>query len=172
MSFRVLALRADPDCPVCGEHPRIRELADATEACATAPIDLTRPSATEEDHRSTDPAAAPQDPENNLPDSIGVRELHARLRGERPHPVVLDVRTSEEWSICRIDGACLIPLHELPARLGELDAGREIVVYCHSGRRSAGAVRFLRERGFDGARNLSGGIDAWSIEVDPAVPRY
>lgn len=84
---------------------------------------------------------------------------------------VLDVRDPYEYQIANIHGY-LIPLRELPARVSELDAGREIVAHCHSGVRSAQAVDFLRKLGFPKVSNLAGGILAWSDRVDPRVPKY
>ena len=77
-----------------------------------------------------------------------------------------------EYEICRIPNSKLIPLNELPTRVHELDRSRNIVVHCRSGARSAKAVKFLREAGFDKIKNLKGGILAWSDEVDPTVPKY
>ena len=85
---------------------------------------------------------------------------------------VLDVRQRREHEICRLEGALLIPLRELPDRLGELDPAATLVVHCHFGPRSLRAVELLRGMGFERAYNLAGGIDAWSVEIDPAVPRY
>ena len=101
---------------------------------------------------------------------IEVEDL-ARMRGEGRGVTLLDVRTPEEWEIARIDGARLIPLHELPDRLGELDTAERIVVTCHYGPRSLRATQILREMGYQ-AINLAGGIDAWSERIDPSVPRY
>jgi adenylyltransferase/sulfurtransferase len=84
---------------------------------------------------------------------------------------LLDVREPYERELASIGGT-FIPLSQLPGRVHELDSSREIVVYCHSGFRSARAVDLLREMGFTKVRNLVGGIDAWSQEVDPSVPRY
>jgi rhodanese-related sulfurtransferase len=91
-------------------------------------------------------------------------------RGDRPF--LLDVRTPEEWEICRLDGARLIPLQTLPAHTADLGKDTEIVVYCHTGKRSATAVAFLRREGFARAVNLVGGVAAWAAEIDPAMPRY
>jgi adenylyltransferase/sulfurtransferase len=84
---------------------------------------------------------------------------------------ILDVREPWEHEICAIPGARLIPMDELPARVRELDRTRAIVVHCHHGQRSAAVVQWLRRQGIP-AVNLQGGIDAWSVEVDPAVGRY
>ena len=89
--------------------------------------------------------------------------------------LVLDVRTPEEVYLAALDGPVVyMPLHVLPDHLEELAPyrDREIVVVCHHGLRSASAVRYLAEHGFARAYNLSGGIDAWSRDVDPDVPRY
>ncbi|HEV2845033.1 MAG TPA: rhodanese-like domain-containing protein, partial [Thermoanaerobaculia bacterium] len=85
---------------------------------------------------------------------------------------VLDVRNPPEYEVCRIEGSKLIPLPELHNRLDELDPSEVIVAHCHHGMRSARAVELLRQRGFSKAINLAGGIDEWSVQVDPAVPRY
>ena len=86
-------------------------------------------------------------------------------------PAILDVREPWEHEIAAIAEARLIPMDELPGRVGELDPGREIVVYCHHGQRSAAVVQWLRRRGIP-AVNLAGGIDGWAVEVDPALRRY
>lgn len=87
---------------------------------------------------------------------------------------LLDCREPDEYAICRIEGAVLIPMAEIPERLAELEPWRDkpIVVHCHHGVRSLRVVRFLREKGFAQAQSMKGGIDAWSVDVDPAVPRY
>jgi rhodanese-related sulfurtransferase len=77
-----------------------------------------------------------------------------------------------EHAIARVEGARLLPLNELPQRFEELDPEADLVVMCHHGIRSAQAVAFLRDKGFARVRNLAGGIDAWSRDVDDSVPRY
>lgn len=105
--------------------------------------------------------------------SIEPAELAARLRGPQP-PLLLDVRQPEEHAFAALPGARLIPLAELPARVAELEAWRaeDVVVYCHHGMRSQRAVEWLRQRGFTRLLNLTGGIDRWSLEADPTLPRY
>ena len=100
-----------------------------------------------------------------------MRELKARLDGRRA-PVILDVREASEAAICSLPGARLIPLGELPRRLGELDPSAEIVVRCKSGGRSARAVALRREKGFTRASNLTGGILSWINERDQSLSRY
>lgn len=103
--------------------------------------------------------------------SIRVQELKERLdKGDKL--VLLDVRESWEFSMAKIDGAVLISLGELPQSLDQLDKEAEIICYCHHGMRSADATGFLVQQGFPNVKNLEGGIDAWSVLVDPSVPRY
>ena len=151
MRFRELKLQKDPDCPVCGQNPSIRDLRLYEEYCS--PADASH---------ATPPAAN---------DEMTVRELKARL-DEGKGPVIVDVREPAEFDICRIPGSRLIPLGQLPARLGELDPASEIVLHCKAGGRSAKATALLRERGFRHARNLSGGILAWIDQVDPTQAKY
>jgi len=105
--------------------------------------------------------------------AISASELAARLKSTEP-PRLLDVRQPEEFAIAALPEARLIPLGEIPERVAELDDWRqeEIVVYCHHGIRSAHAIGWLRTQGFENLTNLSGGIDAWSTQVDPDLPRY
>jgi rhodanese-related sulfurtransferase len=98
-------------------------------------------------------------------------EVKAHLDAGR-ELMLLDVREPAEVHFCAIDGSVHIPLGQLPGRLAELDPEREIVVVCHHGARSFQAAAFLRARGFENVYNLAGGIDAWSLSVDPSVPRY
>jgi rhodanese-related sulfurtransferase len=86
--------------------------------------------------------------------------------------VLLDVRQAEELEIAQLPGALHIPLNELPARLGELNPQAPIAVLCHHGVRSEMAGRLLERNGFASVAHLSGGIDAWSQQIDPALPRY
>ena len=87
-------------------------------------------------------------------------------------PILLDVRQPEEHAFVRLAGSRLIPLGELPARLGELAPDALVVAYCHHGVRSRHAALLLRAHGFPRAQSLAGGIDAWTRRVDPALPRY
>jgi len=110
--------------------------------------------------------------------AVGPEQLAKLLAGpttggvhETP-PVLLDVRERPEASFAALPGSVLIPLGELPDRLGELDPDAPVVVYCHHGVRSARALEVLEKAGFARARHLTGGIDAWSVKVDPEVPRY
>ena len=150
MRFREIKLRKDPDCPVCGTHPAIRDLREYGDYCT--PV---RP----EEHMAADPF------------DITVTELKGRLdRGDAP--IVIDVREPYEHAICSIPGAALIPMARLPGRLSEFDPSREVVVHCRSGARSARAVAMMRSRGFTKARNLAGGVLAWVDQIDPSQPKY
>jgi rhodanese-related sulfurtransferase len=102
---------------------------------------------------------------------IDPKEVKQKIeRGEKF--VLLDVREPWEHAISRIDGSMLIPMQELPVRLDAIDEADDVVVYCHMGIRSVNAAAWLRDQGIESARSMSGGIDRWSQEVDPAVPRY
>lgn len=100
-----------------------------------------------------------------------VEELKAR-RDQGDAVYLLDVRNQNEWDFCRLDGATLMPMNEVPTRLAELDRDREIVVMCRSGGRSARVVAFLQQHGFTKLWNLEGGILAWADRIDPTVPKY
>jgi len=103
--------------------------------------------------------------------AITVRDLKDRLdKGEKIF--LLDVREPHEYSMAKIEGSTLIPLGTLPTSLDQLNPSDEIVALCHRGMRSADAVGFLLQQGFSNVKNLIGGIDAWSVEIDPEVPRY
>ncbi len=87
-------------------------------------------------------------------------------------PLLLDVRNAWEVELAPFKGATHIPMNEIPARLGELDPKTPIVAICHAGMRSMQVARFLDHQGFTELFNLAGGIDAWSVQVDPSVARY
>jgi rhodanese-related sulfurtransferase len=90
----------------------------------------------------------------------------------QPGVVLLDVRMPDEHAIASLPGAVLIPLPELGTRFSELNPQDPVAIYCHHGVRSEHAGRFLESRGFTDVSHLAGGIDAWSEEIDPTVPRY
>lgn len=119
----------------------------------------------------TSPDAPGGGPEPNPHADITPADLAARLVAGTA-PVIVDVREPDEWSIARLPDARLVPLNSLPRAVRSLDRGDEVVVYCHHGMRSAAAGAWLRDQGFASVRNLTGGIDRWSLEVDPAVRRY
>jgi len=150
MQFRTVRLKKDPTCPACGTH-EIRELIDYEEFCGV-------PQAAAEAARDAEFETTP-------------RDLAARLNAGAAIELI-DVREPHEWEIARIEGARLIPLSGFTDALPTIDSAREIVVYCKVGARSARAVRQLRAAGFKRVKNLAGGIERWSEEVDPTIPRY
>ena len=151
MRFRALKLRRDPECPICGDHPTIHALIDYDQFCGVVPA-------------HAQPAAS------GVPE-VTVEQMKAKMdRGE--DFFLLDVREPNEYQICRIEGAKLIPLGELGQRTGELDRDRETIVHCKMGGRSAKAVSLLQERGFTRVSNLKGGILAWIDKVDPSQTKY
>lgn len=106
-----------------------------------------------------------------MPSEISVVDLNKRI-GQPNAPVVLDVREPQEIAIARFPGALEIPMQTVPSRLDELDRNGEIFVLCHHGMRSAHVAEFLVDQGFTRVGNVTGGIDAWALLVDPSVPRY
>ena len=153
MRFRTIDVTRDPECRACGTR-EITMLIDYEAFCGVAP-----------DTGGHVPAEEGDD------DEIAPRTLAERMKAGTP-PVLLDVREPYEWTIARLPDAQLVPLDALPHAVSTLDPSAELVVYCHHGIRSAAAVTWLRERGFQRARNLTGGIDRWSREVDPSTRRY
>ena len=145
VKFRELNLRRDAECPVCGQNPTIFAPIDYDQFCGTGAVETIS--------------------------SISVHELKQKTDAREPFELI-DVREPFEYEIARIDGAKLIPLGEIGDRVDELRREQPIVIHCHSGQRSAQAVRLLQQRGFSNVYNLDGGIDAWSDQIDPNVPKY
>jgi rhodanese-related sulfurtransferase len=106
---------------------------------------------------------------------ITPREVKAAMDRHSPAVVLIDCRTQGEWQTARIEGATLIPLDQIASKLEDIEAlapeGAMLVVHCHHGVRSLRATLALRQHGLS-ARSMAGGIDLWSIDVDPRVPRY
>ena len=159
MRFRELKLRKNPECPVCGTNRTVTELIDYDQFCGIVP--QTSATQTEETNQVAMQNGVPQ---------IGPEELKRRQdAGEDVY--VLDVREPHEFQIASMGGH-LIPLNDLPQRVGELDREKNIVVHCKMGGRSQKAAEFLQQQGFRQVENLAGGITAWSEKVDPSVPKY
>jgi sulfur-carrier protein adenylyltransferase/sulfurtransferase len=150
MKFRELKIRKDPGCPICGPNRTIHELIDYQQFCG---IPATPP---------------PPPPASGEIDPVEVKQWIDAGRDF----VLVDVREPHEYQICKIEKARLIPLGQVPNRLGELEKGAEIVVHCKSGMRSAKAQKAMQEAGFMRVLNMKGGILAWSDKVDPKVPKY
>jgi rhodanese-related sulfurtransferase len=92
--------------------------------------------------------------------------------GDRPAPFLLDVREPWEYARCRIDGSHLIPMSSVPSRMVEVPRDRDVVVICHHGGRSQQVALFLAQAGIERVHNLQGGVNAWALQVDAAMPRY
>lgn len=152
MSFDFVNLRKNPNCKICGPNPEVTELIDYEEFCGIPGHDHEEGS-----------VGGDWD--------IEVGQLAEKLaQGEQIH--LLDVREPHELEISRLEGADLIPLGQLAARLSELDSAEEMVVFCKGGTRSARALELLASAGFRKVKNLKGGINAWAREVDPSLPIY
>ena len=150
MKFRELKLRKNPECPICGTNPTIKELIDYEEFCGI---------------RGEEAVSQITVPE------VTATEVKKMMDEKKPF-VLIDVREPHEYQICKIPGSKLIPLGEVARRMHELNSADEIVVHCRSGQRSAEAVEFLMKAGFSKIHNLKGGVLAWSDEVDPTMPKY
>ena len=148
--FSDLSVPKDPGCPLCGDSPSITELVDYDAFCGSGSERM---------------------PSGEAPLEIGAQELAEARQGGKA-VFLLDVRERFEFAICRIPGSVLIPLGQLPSRLREVPADADVVTVCHTGQRSLAATRFLRDAGVSRARSLRGGVEAWALSVDPAMPRY
>jgi adenylyltransferase/sulfurtransferase len=150
MSFKELKIRRDKSCPICGENPTIHELIDYEQFCGVG-----------RGNEEAVPAAGAE---------IDVHTLK-EWQDAKKKVMLLDVREPNESEIASLGGK-LIPLGTLAGRMNELDSADEIVVYCKTGARSARAQAVLNKFGFKKVFNLYGGINAWSMEIDPSVPLY
>ena len=103
---------------------------------------------------------------------ISVSRLKEWLEGPAEKPLVLDVREPWEFGICRIEGAHLLPMRNIPDSLDQLDRGSEIVVICHHGIRSRQVAMYMEHQGFTNVINLEGGMAAWARDVDRGMPTY
>jgi len=150
MKFRELKLRRDPQCPICGDHPTIKELIDYEIFCGIQP-----------------------ELENNgNPDEVTVQEMKKALDNPNLGIKIIDVREPDEYEIAHITGVPLLPLSQIEQRFTELDPNTQYYIHCKSGIRSLKALHFLRGQGFKYLKNVKGGITAWSMEIDSNVPRY
>jgi adenylyltransferase/sulfurtransferase len=112
-------------------------------------------------------------PFESPPSEIEVQQVKAMLDKDQEF-LLLDCRERDEYELVHLNQAKLVPMSELMVRVGELEPYRDqnVVVFCHAGMRSQRVVHWLRQQGFDHAQSMSGGIDAWSTEIDPSLPRY
>lgn len=152
LSFRELKLRRDESCALCGDQPTITELQDYEAFCEI-------------------PFVTAEEEVELHPDEIEPKQLKAMMDGEESFSLV-DVRELQEWEICSIDSAKLLPLSTFDAGMRELNPKDAIVLYCYKGKRSLQALEKLREAGFGDLYSLAGGIDRWAEEVDLEMPRY
>ncbi|MDH3944073.1 MAG: molybdopterin-synthase adenylyltransferase MoeB [Anaerolineae bacterium] len=152
VSFDFVNLRKNPHCRVCSPDPEITALIDYEEFCGV-------------------PAHDHEDGSAGAEWDIDVVSLSERLKS-REGLHLLDVREPHELEISHLEGADLIPLGQLAARLSELDTAREMVVFCKTGGRSARALELLVGAGFRKVKNLKGGINAWAQQIDPSLPQY
>jgi len=151
MKFRELKLRKDPKCPVCGPNPTVTQLIDYEMFCGIQP--------------------EPANPSAN-PDEVSLQEMKKALDTPSLGIKVIDVREPDEQQIARIAGVPLVPLSTLPQRFTDLDPNVQYYIHCKSGVRSMKALRFLREQGFKYVKSVKGGINGWSDEIDPSIPKY
>jgi adenylyltransferase/sulfurtransferase len=151
MKFKELKLRRDPQCPLCGDQPTIKELIDYEQFCGI-----------------------PDEPVNPAvnPDEVTVQEMKKALDDPKLGIKVIDVREPDEYQIAHVDGVPLFPLSTLPQKFTELDPNQQYYIHCKSGVRSMKALNFLREQGFKYLKNVKGGINAWADEIDHSVPKY
>jgi len=150
LKFRELKLRRDPQCPVCGENPTIKELIDYEQFCGIVPA---------------------QESAAN-PDEVTVQDMKKALDDPKLGIKIVDVREPDEYEIAKIQGVPLLPLSELPDRFTELDPNQQYYLHCKVGMRSLQALNFLRQQGFKYVKSVKGGINAWSDEIDSRVPKY
>jgi adenylyltransferase/sulfurtransferase len=150
MKFRELKLRRDPACPVCGDHPTIKELIDYEVFCGIEPTPV----------------------DNGNPDEVTVQEMKRALDDPKLGIKVIDIREPFEYEIAHIQNVPLLPMSELQNRFTELDPNTQYYLHCKVGSRSLSALSFLREQGFKYVKSVKGGINAWSDEIDRNVPRY
>ena len=152
MTFRTLKIRKDPDCPICGANPTITDLLPAADYRFLCGIS--------EESLGADP--------KSIEKISAVKAKAAMEAGAK----FLDVRSDEEYQITRLPNSVHIPYEDLLGRVKELDSAQDYIVFCHVGDSSARAIAGLQKLGFKKLKNLAGGIDSWSKNVDSEVPQY
>ena len=151
MKFREVKLRRDPQCPLCGDQPTIKELIDYEQFCGIP--------------------TEPETPASN-PDEVTVQDMKKALDDPKLNIKVIDVREPDEYQIAKVKGVPLVPLSTLAQQFTELDPNQTYYIHCKAGVRSMKALMFLREQGFKYLKSVKGGIGAWSDEIDRDVPKY
>ncbi|TDJ58705.1 MAG: molybdopterin-synthase adenylyltransferase MoeB [Nitrospina sp.] len=154
MKFREMKLRKDKNCPICGDHPTIKELVDYEQFCGILP-----------------PQENPEDRKLEIEPAVVKQMLD-----ENKNFKLVDVRNEGEYQICKINGSTLIPLDVIEERkiekLNGLKKTDEIVLHCKAGVRSLKAVKALQDIGFENVKSMRGGIEEWAEKIDTSVPRY
>ena len=153
MTFKDVKIQKDPHCELCGDHPTVTELIDYEAFC-----DIPMPTTEKEDFDET-------------AYRIEVLELKEILESGKELTLV-DVRDQNEWDICHLDGAKLMPVNELEKYIPELNREDDIYLYCYKGTRSMNALKKLHAEGFTKLKSVTGGIDRWAELVDSGMPRY
>jgi adenylyltransferase/sulfurtransferase len=160
MNLRSLELKRDPECPLCGADPTIRDL--KTECYEF-----------ECEANAEDFGFGEEGDIGECPIELSVEEAKSLLASaSTPRVYLLDVREPFEREICFIEGSVNIPFQQVATALEALPKGRRILVHCHHGARSMQIVKFLRSKGFDGVSNVGGGIHAWADRIDSTMNRY
>lgn len=163
-NYRSMEIRRDPECVVCGDDPRLTELADYEMFCAES--------------SEEDVAMNPFDIPVGFTLPVPLPELDAlelkELIDAGKKPILMDVRDLAEHAMSNLAdlGAVSLPMEELEERLSEIDIETSTVLFCRTGRRSMEAVEFLHSRGYVRTLNLTGGINGWARDVDPSLPIY
>lgn len=146
-----ISIAQDSHCPVCGKSPQISEIRAEnyqSTVCETSNLNM-----------------------KESPLEISVTQAHQQLSSAQP-PLLIDVREPDEHAIGHVAQARLIPLADIPNQLSNIPQNLPVLIICHHGGRSMRATQFLRSKGYALATNIKGGIDAWSLQVDPQIPRY
>ena len=154
MNFKEVRVRKDPECVLCGDNPSVTELIDYKAFC-----DVPLPGVeVQEEIDEASYELSPQEFKNAM--------------DQDPAAVLVDVRESFEWDICKIEGAQLLPLSSFDPATSGLNPEDSLYLYCYKGKRSMMALKELKKAGFKKLKNLSGGIDRWAEEVDSDMPQY
>jgi len=151
MRFREVKVRRDPECSLCGERATIKELVDYEAFCGVA----------------ADSKRLVDDREE-----VTVQDLQGLLQAPESGVEVIDVREVNEHAVARIEGVPLMPMSSFARDFVKLEPTKTYYFFCHHGVRSLQVVRFLKQEGFSSVKSVSGGIESWSREIDPGVPRY
>jgi molybdopterin/thiamine biosynthesis adenylyltransferase/rhodanese-related sulfurtransferase len=153
-NFQTLTLKRRPTCALCGSSPAITHLTAVSITCV-APV-----------------PPSPFMPSTEFPLEVSVTEARQLLDSRPTSTTLIDVREPWETQICRVEGAELIPMRQIPEQAPTLPKDRHLLIMCHHGARSLQVTQYLRANGFDSVSNIAGGIAAWAEDVDPTLARY